>query len=39
MQVTRRSASVIKLGVAYMGVCVLRHLKEEMAWATINGFG
>ena len=31
-RVTRRSAAVIKVGVAYMNVCVSRHLKEELAW-------
>ena len=25
--------SVIKVGVVYVNVCVLRHLKEELAWA------
>ena len=30
--VTRRSASVIKVGVAYVNVCILRRLKEELAW-------
>ena len=30
--------SVIKVGVANVNVCVLRCLKEELAWA-INGFG
>ena len=28
----RRSTSVIKVGVVYMNICVLRHLKEELAW-------
>ena len=32
-QVTRRCASVIKVGVAYVNVHILRHLKEELAWA------
>ena len=26
--------SVVKVSVAYMGVCISRHLKEELAWAT-----
>ena len=31
---TRLNTSVIKMGVACMGlVCVLRHIKEVMAWA------
>ena len=29
---TRQSASVIKLGVAYVNICVSMHLKEELAW-------
>ena len=29
----RRSASVIKVGVAYVNVRVLKSLKEELAWA------
>ena len=33
-RVTRQSASFIKVGVAYVNVHVLRHLKEELAWAT-----
>ena len=32
-RVTRQNASVIRVGVAYVNVCVLRHLKEELAWA------
>ena len=32
-RVTRRSASVIRVGVAYVNICVLRHLKEEVNWA------
>ena len=32
-RVTRQSTSVIKVGVAYMNVCVSKHLKEELAWA------
>ena len=28
----RRSASVLKVGVAYMNVRASRHLKEELAW-------
>ena len=31
-RVKRRSASVIKVGVAYMNVRVSRCLKEELAW-------
>ena len=31
-QVTRWSASVIRVGVAYMNVHVSRHLKEELSW-------
>ena len=30
--VIRRSASVIKVGVVYVNVRVLRWLKEELAW-------
>ena len=33
-KVTRQSTSVIKVGVACVGGCVLRQLKEELAWAT-----
>ena len=32
----RESASVIKVGVVYMGItyiCILRHLKQELVWA------
>ena len=32
-QVTRRSASIIRVGVAYVNVRVSRHLKEELSWA------
>ena len=31
--VTRWSASVIKVGVAYVNIHILKHLKEELAWA------
>ena len=31
-RVTKQSASVIKVGVAYMNVYISRHLKEELAW-------
>ena len=27
------SASVIRVGVAYMNICVSRRLKEELGWA------
>ena len=30
--ITGRSTSVIKVGVAYVNVCVLSCLKEELAW-------
>ena len=30
---TRRCTSVIKVGVAYVNIHILRHLKEELAWA------
>ena len=30
---TRQSASVIKVGVAYVNVRILRRLKKELAWA------
>ena len=30
--VTRRSASVIKVGMAYVNIRVSRRLKEELAW-------
>ena len=30
-------ASVIKVGMACVGVHVLRHIKEELAWATDTG--
>ena len=36
--VTRWNASVIKVGVMYMGVHILRYLKEELVWAT-DGLG
>ena len=29
-----RSASVLKVGMVDVDVCVLSHLKEELAWAT-----
>ena len=32
-RVTRWSASVIKVGVAYVNVRTSRHLKEELSWA------
>ena len=32
-EVTRRSASVIKVGVVDVDVRVSSHLKEELAWA------
>ena len=32
-QVIRQSASVIRVGVAYMNICVSRHLKEKLTWA------
>ena len=28
----RWNTTVIKVGVAYVNVCKLRHLKEELAW-------
>ena len=31
--VTRLSASIIKVGVAYVNICVSKDLKEELAWA------
>ena len=31
-KVTRQSTSVIKVGVAYVNICVLKHLKE-LSWA------
>ena len=31
--VTRESASVIKVGVAYVNMCISRHLTEELDWA------
>ena len=30
--VTRQRASVIKVNVAYVNVCISRRLKEELAW-------
>ena len=33
---TRRSAQVIRVGVAYMNVRVLRHLKEELGWVIVE---
>ena len=30
--VTRRNASVIKVGVAYVNVLISKRLKEELAW-------
>ena len=35
---TRWSASVLKVGVADIDVCVSSHLKEELAWATEKRF-
>ena len=32
-EVTRWSASVVKVGVVDVDVCVSSHLKEELAWA------
>ena len=32
--ITRLSASVIKVGVAYVNVRVSKSLKKELAWAT-----
>ena len=32
-QVKRWSASVIRVSVAYVNIHILRHLKEELAWA------
>ena len=32
-QVTRWSVSIIRVGVAYVNIRVLRHLKEELSWA------
>ena len=32
-RVIRRNASVIRVGVAYTNVCILRCLKEELSWA------
>ena len=29
---TGQSASVLKVGVVQVNVCVSRHLKEELAW-------
>ena len=37
--VTRWNASVIKVGVAYVGVHILRYLKEELVWATNKWLG
>ena len=37
--VTRRSASVIKVGVAYVNVCISRRLKEELAWVIDTRLG
>ena len=30
---------MIKVGVAYINVCVSRHLKEELVWVKIHGYG
>ena len=32
-EITRQSASVIKVGVVDIDVCILSHLKEELTWA------
>ena len=32
-RVARQRISVIRVGVAYMNVHILRHLKEELGWA------
>ena len=37
--VTRWNPSVIKVGVAYVGVHILRYLKEELVWATNKWLG
>ena len=29
---------VIKVGLAYVGICILRRLKQELTWA-MNGLG
>ena len=34
----RWCASVIKVSVAYVNVCMSRHLKEELAWAIDKWF-
>ena len=31
-RVTRWRASVIRVGVAYVNVCISGHLKEELGW-------
>ena len=31
-RVTRRSASVTRVDVVYVNVCISRHLKGELAW-------
>ena len=31
--IKRRSTSIIKVSVAYVGVHISRHSKEELAWA------
>ena len=38
IKVTRWYTSVIKVGVVYMGVHILRHLKEELVWAIDEWF-
>ena len=35
---TRWKASVIEVDVAYVNVCILRHLKEELAWVIDKWF-
>ena len=37
-RVTRRSSSVIRVGVVYVNIHVSRHLKEELAWAIDKWF-
>ena len=37
--VTRRRASVIKVDMAYVGVCISRYLKEGWFGLHINGLG
>ena len=35
----KESTSVIKVGVAYVNICISRHLTEDLDWAMDKNFG